>query len=286
MKRVADLSRCLIAIGMGALAEPSGATAYQYDALHRLTQVAYDTGTIVSYAYDPAGNILSVSVANDADRDGVPDADDAFPLDPNESIDTDGDGIGNNADLDDDDDGSPDAVEALDGTDPLVPDVLLRLRAGLNLIALPIDGGPGLDSAELLRRLGSAAVSISRYDTDVGAFQSTSAAPGDADALFPITADEGYEIIVNAPIDLRIEGVNHTGPRVLPSGPNLVGMERPALSAFELLEQLGGHESTASVSRFNRDTGRYETAVFDGTEPVGIDFELERGEAYWVSRKQ
>lgn len=41
----------------------------------------------------------------DDDNDGVQDVDDAFPLDPNESLDTDNDGIGNNADLDDDGDG-------------------------------------------------------------------------------------------------------------------------------------------------------------------------------------
>jgi len=36
---------------------------------------------------------------------------DAFPNDPNETIDTDGDGIGNNADLDDDGDGVPDVSD-------------------------------------------------------------------------------------------------------------------------------------------------------------------------------
>lgn len=44
----------------------------------------------------------------DDDNDGVSDADDAFPLDSSESVDTDGDGIGNNADLDDDGDGRTD----------------------------------------------------------------------------------------------------------------------------------------------------------------------------------
>ncbi len=45
---------------------------------------------------------------NDDDNDGVPDILDAFPTDPSETIDTDGDSIGNNADLDDDGDGVPD----------------------------------------------------------------------------------------------------------------------------------------------------------------------------------
>jgi len=42
---------------------------------------------------------------SDDDNDGELDASDAFPLDSGESVDTDGDGIGNNADTDDDDDG-------------------------------------------------------------------------------------------------------------------------------------------------------------------------------------
>jgi hypothetical protein len=44
----------------------------------------------------------------DSDGDGVPDSDDAFPVDPNESLDTDGDGVGDNADRDDDGDGYAD----------------------------------------------------------------------------------------------------------------------------------------------------------------------------------
>lgn len=51
---------------------------------------------------DPAEN------NNDTDGDGAPDLNDAFPNDPNETIDTDGDGIGDNADLEDDADGLPD----------------------------------------------------------------------------------------------------------------------------------------------------------------------------------
>jgi len=47
----------------------------------------------------------------DTDNDGVSDNSDAFPLDPNESIDTDGDGIGNNADTDDDNDGVADTTD-------------------------------------------------------------------------------------------------------------------------------------------------------------------------------
>ena len=44
--------------------------------------------------------------------DGVADSNDAFPLDPSESVDTDGDGVGNNTDTDDDGDGVADSSDA------------------------------------------------------------------------------------------------------------------------------------------------------------------------------
>ncbi len=56
----------------------------------------------------------------DADNDGFYDYDDAFPNDPNEYLDTDNDGIGNNTDTDDDGDGQSDELEIANGTDPLV----------------------------------------------------------------------------------------------------------------------------------------------------------------------
>jgi hypothetical protein len=59
---------------------------------------------------------------DDDDNDGVEDVDDAFPLDPTESVDTDDDGIGNNADPDDDNDG------VLDGDDPFPLDPFLLNR--------------------------------------------------------------------------------------------------------------------------------------------------------------
>ncbi|MDE0451683.1 MAG: thrombospondin type 3 repeat-containing protein [Gammaproteobacteria bacterium] len=65
----------------------------------------------------------------DDDNDGVEDDADAFPLDPNESVDTDGDGIGDNADSDDDNDGILDADDPcpLDPNDNCVrPDMAVE----------------------------------------------------------------------------------------------------------------------------------------------------------------
>jgi hypothetical protein len=65
---------------------------------------------------------IAKPVAVDSDGDGVSDDNDAFPLDPQETIDTDGDGLGNNTDEDDDNDGMPDVWETSYGLNPLQDD--------------------------------------------------------------------------------------------------------------------------------------------------------------------
>jgi hypothetical protein len=50
-------------------------------------------------------------IGTDSDNDGTPDLSDAFPQNPLEALDSDGDGIGNNADLDDDNDGVDDSED-------------------------------------------------------------------------------------------------------------------------------------------------------------------------------
>jgi len=73
---------------------------------------------------DTDGDGIGNNADTDDDGDGVADVDDAFPLDSTESVDTDGDGIGNNADTDDDGDGVADANDAfpLDNTESVDTD--------------------------------------------------------------------------------------------------------------------------------------------------------------------
>jgi len=71
---------------------------------------------------DLDGDGIGDEIDLDRDGDGVPNANDAFPTDPTEHADTDGDGAGNAADDDDDGDGVPDALELERGTDPLLAD--------------------------------------------------------------------------------------------------------------------------------------------------------------------
>ena len=62
---------------------------------------------------DSENVIVDLTILLDTDGDGVPNNADAFPLDPAETIDTDSDGVGDNADTDDDSDGVNDSDDAL-----------------------------------------------------------------------------------------------------------------------------------------------------------------------------
>ncbi len=107
----------------------AGTVSYEYDALHRLTQVSYPDGTGIAYSYDPAGNrtqkIVTAFSETDIDGDGVPDAMDNCPAVPNASQeDLDGDGLGDACDPDIDGDGTENAADAFpfDGTEWLDTD--------------------------------------------------------------------------------------------------------------------------------------------------------------------
>lgn len=78
-----------------------------------------------------AASSFTVVTRRDSDGDGTPDAEDAFPNDPNEDKDSDGDGVGDNQEAEDgtsptsadsDGDGLSDKEEKERGTDPNDPD--------------------------------------------------------------------------------------------------------------------------------------------------------------------
>jgi hypothetical protein len=87
---------------------------------YRLKVIVTDSGMLT--AQDTSG-IFEINNAEnlDTDGDGYPDCADAFPDDPYEWLDSDSDGLGNNADDDDDNDGYLDDEEGLAGSNPLDP---------------------------------------------------------------------------------------------------------------------------------------------------------------------
>ena len=88
-----------------------------------------------------SGHVRVYKLYHDEDNDGVADNTDAFPLDSTETVDTDGDGVGNNADTDDDGDGVADNADAF----PLDPSETLDTDGdGVGNNADPDDDGDGV----------------------------------------------------------------------------------------------------------------------------------------------
>lgn len=66
---------------------------------------------IIVYSIIPTGTLGIIDKNRDSDGDGIEDKEDLFPTDSNEWIDSDDDGIGDNADSDDDNDGVIDTLD-------------------------------------------------------------------------------------------------------------------------------------------------------------------------------
>jgi len=90
-----------------------------------------------SFPNDNDGDFISDLTDTDDDNDGVLDDDDAFPFDASESKDTDGDGIGDNAEIDADDDGINNDVDVDDDNDNLIE---IRTLAELDEIRNNLSG--------------------------------------------------------------------------------------------------------------------------------------------------
>ncbi len=94
---------------------------------------------------DTDGDGLGDNADEDDDDDGVVDGEDTFPLDPAETQDSDSDGIGDNTDIDDDGDGVFDA----DDDFPLDPDEQVDTDGdGIGDNSDPDDDGDGLLDAD------------------------------------------------------------------------------------------------------------------------------------------
>ena len=78
----------------------------------RMTLCLWARSFMHTERHDTDGDVVGDIADVDDDNDGVDDDFDAFPLDPTETRDTDGDGLGDNTDSDDDGDGVADIMDA------------------------------------------------------------------------------------------------------------------------------------------------------------------------------
>jgi ELWxxDGT repeat protein len=205
-----------------------GDTTFRGDiAIHRILEDALDSSEVgalydqfTSYRYQETYNLLIEVVEPDTDGDGYPDSIDDFPFDPSEWLDTDGDGIGNNADTDDDNDGLDDTAEESSdpATDPLDPDTDDDGYCdGPNAIEGICEAGPDefpTDPAEWLDTDGDGVGNNEDTDDDNDGLNDTNETSSDpaTDPLKADTDDDGYCDGL-----IAVEGICVAGPDAFPT---------------------------------------------------------------------
>jgi len=261
----------------------------------------------------------------DTDEDGVPDIMDNCPdvYNPDQT-DTDEDGWGDACDEDDDNDGLPDTYEEnVTGTDPLLVDTDgdgipdgqedmdfdgitnaqeyagdtnpkepdYSLSAGLNLFGYPVAVPPGgYTSYDLLIDLGTddEVDKIQRYNPDTGTFDITTYEEGAASGSeFNIVNEEGYLVYMKVAKSIPFAGQIISSAILLEPGLNIVSIPcMPAdYTSYNLLWLLGSSDVAASIQRFNRETGAFETTAYYNEQPSGVEFYISNSEAYIVQMK-
>ena len=168
------------------------------------------------------------AVDTDDDNDGTADANDAFPYNPNETVDTDNDGTGNNDDPDDDNDGVDDHLDTFprDATEYVDTD-----GDGIGNNADPDDDNDGLSDENDSNPLDA----NSGFDTD-GDGISDSLDPDDdndgvidRDDAFPLDDSESLDTdndgVGNNADDDDDNDITHDLADPAPLNPNITGRE-------------------------------------------------------------
>ncbi|WP_143870906.1 carboxypeptidase-like regulatory domain-containing protein [Catenovulum sediminis] len=146
-------------------------------------------------------NLVNIGGENqDFDNDGVLDVVDAFPTDPNESVDTDMDGIGNNADTDDDGDQVADVYDAfpLDSTESLDTDM-----DGIGNNADTDDDGDQVADVDDAFPLDS----TESLDTDMDGIGNNADTDDDGDQVADV--DDAFPLDSTESIDTDMDGIGN-----------------------------------------------------------------------------
>jgi len=238
-----------------------------------------------SWERDNFGDLATADDTTDYDHDGLLDEDEYLHSSDPKKSDTDGDGF-------------TDGEEVAAGSDPLKNTIrpvqlTLQLRAGFNLVSIPVDVAPFADAYSLLPLLGDAdqIERILRFDNTTGRFQVVTY-DGEGNPTgdnFPLISGEGIVVYSKHNRTIPFAGVITCPSNDLIAGINLKGFPcSPAeQTAFSVLQDIGDKTVVSSIQHFDPVTGKFETAVLGSSEQAeGDDFPIKPEEGYFLFMRQ
>lgn len=267
---------------------------------------AYDTAmalriyTILPSSIDSDGDGLSNSyetnitetdpLNTDSDGDGI--TDDKEDLDSDnldnyvESV------IGTDPKVSDTDmDSMDDGDELTAGRNPLLPELAKIFKKGINLYSYPLEIPPGLTSEQLPAFLGIQGLvqDISRLDPATELFETTDFSTETATGpIFSIVSGDGYLIKMYDTVQGLSSGYFLPPSNInLYQGISLVSFVSPAsnLSAYDLLRDIGDETEISSIQAYDPEPDSFKNVNYHDGKPVGPDFQIMAGEAYFVYMK-
>jgi hypothetical protein len=218
-------------------------------------------------------------------------------MDPS-NPDTDGDGI-LDGEEDADGDGFTNTEEQMAGTDPVnnntfpkLLDVTIDLQKGFNSINLPIDSErlPFLVPSIYLLGSRDEIEKVMIFNRLTGKFNEASFNDqgypvGD---IISIEKDKGLLVYAKNPKTVAYSVLIACPSYDLKTGFNHVGFPCASsdMTAYQLLDKIGGKDFVSSIQRYNTDTGKFETAGYLNGQPAGVNFQIKAGEGYFIYMKQ
>lgn len=167
----------------------------------------------------------------------------------------------------------------------------LNLVAGLNQVGLALTPANGLSAQGLISLLGANALEVQQYNVTSGQYDSVKmdGSGGYIGADFTLTGLDSVNVVMAGAGTTSVVGSLVTAGTVnLQAGINALTIPNPptSLDAFGLLALIGDETIVSSIKGFNTISGKFETAIYSGSQTRGINFPIVSGVAYYVHMQQ
>ncbi len=162
------------------------------------------------------------------------------------------------------------------------------LSKGMNLVGFPIEGVT--DSYALLQALGNSSQvdSILIYNKSTNKFEKTfyNANGLVEGANAAIDASHGWIVYAKTDFSIVVDDTIACPSITLTPGLNVVSFPCAAqgvlASSYSYLQYLGGPQSVANIQSYDVHSARYFISTYNNGAPVGDEFEIRPGKAYFV----